>query len=308
MSEPFQDLEPDEKKFLSEFEGMPHVDKHKRMDCPSPQLLIASQSDALPADVLVKVKTHLEVCALCQMLLRDFGELDTGHLTPDDVTRIRNRIHEKTGTLNPRRVPDAHGDLVWRWLTVGAAAAAMAAVFLVVVHNRWNRADTRIEPRAPGATAKTNEPSVFVLQKAPVKVSASAVLVWRGQAKHSEDEFAANFQKAIEPYRSDDYEEAARRLAALAKKYPGAGAAYFYLGVCQLFLDQNGPAVESLQKAQQLARGALQQDATWYLALSYQRSKDVDSARREVQKLCGQGGEYEARACEGLSELSTIEK
>jgi hypothetical protein len=93
-------------------------------------------------------------------------------------------------------------------------------------------------------------------------------------------------------------------LAALSKKFAEAAEPSYYLGVCQLFLNQNDAAVESLEDARRKSGDTLRDDISWYLALALQRSGKTTDAEKELDQLCQSHGEYKDRACKASSELA----
>ena len=91
-----------------------------------------------------------------------------------------------------------------------------------------------------------------MLEKAAIKVPAAAVLLYRSDAE-SDKNFLNELAAALEPYRMDDYAEAARRLDVLAKKYPKYAEPHYYLGVSRLFSGENEAALGALNAARPLA-------------------------------------------------------
>jgi tetratricopeptide (TPR) repeat protein len=128
-------------------------------------------------------------------------------------------------------------------------------------------------------------------------------MVWRGEANPQSAQ-VKQLEEALAPYRADDYAGAEKRLENVASRYPGLAEARFYLGVCQLFLNRNQEAVESLKTAGTLAKKPFQGDAGWYLAIAYHRSGRDSEARQLLEKLCRAGGTNAARACAALAELA----
>ena len=120
-------------------------------------------------------------------------------------------------------------------------------------------------PRTPEQTTATLGPPI---EKAPVVLSASRALVFRGETA---DPFVAEFATAIEPYRKDDYPEAITRLDALARKYPDADEPPFYLGVSLLLASRRGDAVAPLQRAAKAKDPAIAEQAARYLSLATAR-------------------------------------
>lgn len=180
---------------------------------------------------------------------------------------------------------------------------------MVLVAIAVRKGPSVIQPASPVETARGPSvgpppPSAFalVLQKAAIKIPAAAVLIYRSDRKDSQA-FLKDLAAALEPYRRDDYAEAARDLAPLAGKYPNAAEPAFYLGVSQLFLNQNEAAIASLQMARRRGGETLRDDASWYLALALERAGKPEDARREVEALCSRAGQYKDQACAAVPEL-----
>lgn len=119
---------------------------------------------------------------------------------------------------------------------------------------------------APEQTTAALNPAI---EKAPVVLSASRVLVFR--SKTSADPFVDAFAVAIEPYRKDDYPEAITRLDALARKYPDADEPPFYLGVSLLIASRPAEAVAPLRRAANGRDAAIAAQARRYLVLATAR-------------------------------------
>jgi TolA-binding protein len=152
-------------------------------------------------------------------------------------------------------------------------------------------------PRAPEAAPPSD---AFRLEKAPVLLPASAVVLFRGA---DGDSLGNDLQQALAPYRSDHYEEAALAFERLAREYPQSTEASFYLGICRLFLNANEEAAGELEKAQRVAKPPLADQASWYLALAYHRLGRDGDALPLLNGLCRGAGKDADRACLGLRAL-----
>jgi len=160
--------------------------------------------------------------------------------------------------------------------------------------------------QAPNPKAATpSPPTVFRLEKAPIVLPASAVMVWRGESDKGNAQWK-ELQEALASYQADDYQEAAQRLKRITEKYPRLAEARFYLGICQLFLDGNVVAAENLKEVRSQAPLSLSEDVDWYLALAYQRMGRAGDAGPLLEGLCQGQGKKSATACLGLKELTVI--
>ena len=269
--------------------------------CPKPELLQAARSQVLPAEAAKEVNQHLESCRLCQSVVADLEALDGPDLNAAGRKRIWKRIQQE--------IPDAGTEARVRswwnlWLRPVPVAAMGFAVLALVVGLRVLR-----EGRTPATTTAQNEtstapptPSALRLEKAPIILPASTVVVWRGQQDASIKQ-NKELTQALAPYEADNYAEAAQRLDRLRKKHPRLAEASFYLGVSQLFLNQNEDATKSLKDAVNLADQPLADEATWYLALALCRTGRSELAGSLLDQLCHGGGKNSARACLGIKEL-----
>jgi tetratricopeptide (TPR) repeat protein len=292
--------------------------------CPEPALLQSAEAAVLPAEINARVIRHIEGCTVCKSLAQDLARLDEAPLQEQEKNRIWSRIQAgiTVETLpSPAELgrPRRWSSFFRPWPTTAwAAAAALVGVLLVIGFNLMRQHPQPVaslqpqeappsqtsEPR-PGQSPASPLPSrALALEKPPVTLPASAVMVWRGQAEAGNDQLKA-LKEALIPYSRDDYAEAKRRLESVAREYPRLAEAQFYLGVCELFLNQNQDAAVSLKRARVLAHQPLTREADWYLALAYHRSGQDGEVRPLLEKLCHTAGKDSARACAGLVELST---
>jgi tetratricopeptide (TPR) repeat protein len=273
--------------------------------CPPPELLQAAQEGVLPADLTNEVTGHLATCRLCKSLQVDLEELDNTELDAAGRKRIWQRVQAGMPSQT------AHAGMVipsawWKmWLRpVAVAAMAVVAMLATVIGVRFfsdrSRPATTVAQKQTPASLPT--PSVFRLEKAPIMLPASTAILWRGREDAATRQ-TKDLKQALVPYEANNYAEAARRLDLLRKKYARLAEAPFYLGVSQLFLDQNDDAVKSLKDAVNLADQPLADEATWYLALALYRTGRTDLASSLLEPLCRAGGNNSSSACAGIKEL-----
>lgn len=293
--------EPDELELSTELSTALGRLRTNSPACPRPELLQAARSDVLPAEAAQDVNHHLEGCRLCQAVVADLEALDGADLDAAGRKRIWKQIQQE--------IPDAGTDARVRswwnlWLRPLPVAAMVFAVLALVVGLRVVR-----DGRQPAPTTPQNEtstapptPSTLRLEKAPIILPASTVVVWRGQEDASIKQ-SKELQQALAPYGADNYAEAAQRLDRIRQKYPRMAEAPFYLGVSQLFLNQNEDATKSLKDAVNLAGQPLADEANWYLALALYRSGKGEAASAVLEPLCHAGGKNSARACLAIKAL-----
>jgi hypothetical protein len=261
----------------------------------------------------------------------DLNEVDAVPIVESDRAKIWAHIQSK---IPPQQMPappvKAAGPITKWWKSllgpVPIALAASAAILIGILVGASLLRKARVPQQeavstsgsSTGSSGVEQEPTqpapqptspsgpgsnAFLLEKPPVRLPASAVMVWRGDAEQGSSQ-AKELEQALVPYRADDYAGAEVRLAKLSQKYRGSYEARFYLGVCQLFLNKNEEAVASLKAAASLAKKPAASETEWYLAIAYHRRGQDDNARVLVDRLCRTRGKDSARACAALSELA----
>jgi hypothetical protein len=224
-------------------------------DCPpAVRIWEAANGQLDPGDAAVVVD-HVASCGACAEAWRIARELEA----------------EEAGAglipfPNKRRM-----SAVWPLLA--------AAATLVLAIGAWPLLRGTPAPAPPVATVVTATPSPApsqttaalgpAVEKAPVILSASRVLVFRNQT--SADPFVEEFAVAIAPYQKNDYPAAITRLDALARKYPDADEPPFYLGVSLLMASRRTDAVAPLRRAAHGRDAAIAAQARRYVALATAR-------------------------------------
>lgn len=284
--QPSSDFEPDELDFMEKLGGAPL----KFKGCPPPDLLRAARAVAVPEELKDAVQRHLRGCRVCQILAADLEQIQVP-ISSEESKRIRDRIFSEAPRPRPSRSR--------RWLWAVVPAAAVVAICLLIV---WSRYPAKNSGRNNTSVISSATAAVFVL--APPKVSAPIPLVMRG-ASENREAYLSDLMRALAPYRTGNYAEAAKSLNALAQKYPTSPEVAFYSGVSLLMDGKNSDAARTLQRAETLASGPLGGACQWYLAIAEVRSGHAEAAGSALQDLCNRPGEYQARACAGLKELSS---
>jgi tetratricopeptide (TPR) repeat protein len=305
MNERKDDIGPDERELLEGFGTSLEVLKARHTDCPKPELLLASQEGVLDEVTAGNIATHLRKCTFCQILLRDLADSELDAARPEEEQRVGKQVLSATASsAEAERAGDGILSVLFRRAVPVAALAAIvaAAVVWIRLHQPTGPVPTpstvAVQPDKPVA------PSMLQWEKLPIKLQASSVLVLRGKPRTAQEKYAAELTAALAYYRDDKYAEAAGQLAKVSKMYPRGVEAQLYLGISQLYLQQNSEAIPALEAAQQLGPEQFREDATWYLAVAHQRAGDTQASLTELRKLCGSKSNYASRACDGMRQLS----
>lgn len=250
-----------------------------RRSCPPPELVQALHAGVLAPRLSEPVARHVEQCGVCRALAAALDDPSVAGLTEDEFARIRSAVHDKLARSR-REILRARA---WRW-SAAAAVVLVAAIASVLIFQ------SRRTPLVTENVRPPDAPSVFQLDMPPVRNIAGADLA-----------------RALAPYQAKDFREAARTLEAFTRQQPMDAAGQFYLGVTSLYVSRDAEAIRALEIAERLAPvqdPELRRDAMWYLALSYRRTGQVESARTRLSSLCADAGTLAPRACAGLRELS----
>jgi tetratricopeptide (TPR) repeat protein len=294
-----KDLEPFEAEWLAEAPSQVEALRNQRGTCPSFRLIRASRAEALPAELQAAVASHVAVCRICASLQEDLGNA----VAPADITREETRR-----ILSLVRAGDLSGEknAPWRFLSWRAAfaTAALALCAIIVIQQVRKTA----QPTSPTETASGQEPAMQVpealkLDKPEVKLTV-AILTWRTRGSNGQ-QFLTDIAPALNLYRENRFEDAARQLDALSAKYPASVEIFFYLGVSRLFLEDHAVAIQALEKADALAGDSFSDDVSWYLALAWFNSGRIADAQSRLTSLAGGSGPHAARARAAVEALRT---
>jgi len=298
MSESWPDLDEAEKEFLAAHGETVRSARARHAGCPSAQLIVAASGESLPAELRDRVSAHLAQCASCRMFAEDLEATEPSEMTPEERARMRARLEPLLGAQGKSHAGSWLRTWFMRPIPVSAAAVlALAAVAFLYVRTNQQQppAIAQIPPTASPALVAADLP----LEKPAVNIPPDSELVYRS-GKPGTLSVGDQLEAALAPYKKDDYAESAKRLEKLEKKYPQEYGVKFYAGICHLFLGDAPGAVERLEAAKHLAKPPEKDEASWDLAIAYQRAGKNDLALAELQDLCGAGGPYAARACGGM--------
>ena len=305
MTERMNELSPEEQELLREQGASLDSLREHHVDCPRPEVLMASQSGALPEETAQSVSRHVEKCAFCQILLKDMASDEFAQATVGEAQRVRARVFAQVGPRTNAAKAGGGFFAIWFWKALPITALAAAAIIAFVIWTRIHQSVSTVPGPAPVAQqqAPSATPSALVWEKLPIRLQASTILVVRGAPRTSQEKYAAALTSALAHYRDEKYPEAEQELAKVAKEFPRGVEGQLYLGVTQLALQKNAEAIAPLSAAQKLGTEQFRDDATWYLALAYRSSGDTQGALAQLQKLCQGKDSYTERACTGIREL-----
>jgi hypothetical protein len=275
-----RDAEPDEQGWF---------DTAATASCVAPDQLLALGAGSLPAAVAARVEAHLSACSKCRALLEAMTALEGGP-TAEEAQRISASVARS----RPR--PSA----VWRPGWLAAAAAVLAALGLAVMIDQSD--DVRPLVGAPSRDRELPTPAFALRLEKPAIDLPPEALALRGSGASP---YFADLSAALQPWRQDRFEEAAAQFRNVTARYPDRPHGFFYLGVSLLMADRAGEAFAPLQRARALAAddAALRASATWYLAVSFERSGQTAAAIQALAELCEGGGARHDEGCRGLSAL-----
>jgi hypothetical protein len=274
------------------------TDGRSGTSCPPPELVQAARMSVLPPELQASVVAHVDHCVVCRALGDALDDSSLGEPTPIEQERIHHRVHDE---LKKSTHPSG---AIRMWQIVAAAAGVVLLIAGTV--RVWQSRRATPAPTTPQVAARVRQPpapSVFQLQKPALRPPAATDLVWRGSGDADKPD---TFTKVLEAYRKNDFAEAQRLLRDLVRRQPKSATAQLYLGVTELFLRNDQEAVTTLQSAERLANddATLGREATWYLALAYYRTGQLEQAKDRLEVLCRGQGRRVAQACAGIRELS----
>ena len=260
---------------------------------PGEDLWVRYSTGALDGEARERLADHVVSCPTCAATYRALAVL---------------RAQAPVGAAGPAssmpRKAWWSGSTPW----LAAAATIAVAVTAAVVQMRAP-ADSIDAPAAIEAPAPAPVPPLAVPAPAPVRAWARDVLapdvelparyalVVRGP--RAMGAFMTAFGAAITPYREGRYADAAAALEPVARDFPDAPEAAFYLGVARLLSGDPAGAANPLARAQ--SAETLGDAARWYGAVAAEQTGQSDAANTLLRHLCDREGAYQSRACAGLA-------
>ena len=252
---------------------------HPLPACPDPDLLIAANQGVLPPDVERSIQRHLLHCGICKTLLNDLASLEPPKLTAKQDRHIRSGIPGMPVQNRTNRV-----------IFAVIAAAAILITVLWLIHRSHSRAEASSSFAAAALPANITVPLTKL--DPPTEIVSDGE--WHSSASRNP---AFELATAFAAYRQNKYQVAATDFSVLAQRYPENDIVFLYLGVSQLFLDQNEDALASLGRAEALAKPERQEAASWYHALAALRLQDTESKSLFEQLCSHRDSPYSSQAC-----------
>jgi tetratricopeptide repeat protein len=240
---------------------------------------------------------HYFECARC------FDELQTLQAIRDE---LRRGAEPDASTTRSR--------FGWPAL-VGLAAAVIVAVGVAVSMRPKAPSNlpeaSRSAPPSPATIPETSRPDV---PEPPGSSESPLELLARVEPPRYEppvlrgtpDDVTARFQRGMDRYRQADYRGAINELRPAADQDPAAAHIRFYLGISQLMLGQDDPAIDSLRATIALGDSAYLEDAHWYLAKAFLRRKDSGAAERQLKEVIKLSGTRSSEARRLLNQLERL--
>lgn len=255
----------------------------RNASCPSPDVLVALDEGVLPDGLRNAVQEHLSGCPICQTLQQDLQHPMFAEPAAAELNNIRTRLFAR------------------RW-SVGKLLATAAGVILVVSLYPWLFQPSGVPPQEKALISESKAAPSYrlAIEAAPLRLPFSTAMVLRGKGESTSQDYLQELGKALGPYRSEAYADAAVQLGELRARYPKAVEAPFYQGVARLLAGDFKGALEPLEAARAIGGEALNDDIAWYLAAAHERNGEWLKTVRFLESLCGAEGVHRVAACSAL--------
>jgi hypothetical protein len=261
--------------------------------CPSPDLLLPALEGTLEEPALTQVREHVSKCAMCRELTEALERAAAEGPTLEERSRLDARRPRQAGR---------ESKTAWWPAAVAASVILVAGMFWL---SRFMEFRSMSAPPVSKVAVGAPSPPEFVLPlDAPfVNVPESPIVLRGGEP----DRFVPALIEAAKPLRNRDYAAAAREMAALRRQYPDRPHPAFYEGVSLLMSGRPADAREPLEEARRLSeRGtSLHIDASWYLAVAFERVGRRADSIAILTELCGSAGARDEQVCSALHALTT---
>ena len=274
------------------------VDAFAARQRPGPPLAVlrAASAEALPEPWQDEAAAALASSPWRQQIVAGAHDAEAeADLTPAESDALLARIHREAAQAH-----QAGGRSPLRaFIRFGLPLLAAAALVFVVVMVRPVAPTPASTSDAAPVVATPAAPAFRIaVEAAPVKLTAAALSRRSpGQAGVFTDDAAPAFSA----YRAGRFSDAASAFTDLARRYPNAPEAAFYLGVSRLLSGDPTGAHSALVAARGIDDPIFRDDVAWYLAASEERMGQASAARDELRALCQGHSAWASRACEAAA-------
>lgn len=259
--------------------------------CPSPDTLLPALEGTLAEPALTEVRSHVSTCAVCRELTAALESAAAAGPTLEERARLDANRPQRAG----------------RQVTFNWWPAAVAASAVLVASAFWLSQFTEFRsitlPSTTRVAVQPQAPRMFVLPlEAPFVDLPEAPIVLRGGET---DPFVTALIQAAVPFRQRDYVTAAGRMADLRRQYADRPHPAYYQGVALLLSGKPADAIEPLELARRLSEREtpLHSEASWYLAVAFERLGRRSDSAVILTEMCGAGGSFNERACLALRQF-----
>ncbi len=304
MSTPSDDWDQDEQQALTGLEDQLEAIRQRHAMDPPLDLLRAARADVLPPAEQARVMSHLESSEWSRTLVDSVeAGSDPAPLDEADQRRLWIRIARETRAAAAPATAPGPGPDRWNPAVFGSLAVAASLIIAVTVWRGGSSepAGPAVAPDAVAPAPPAAQPPLAIAFSKPEIKLGPAALTWRGAA--SDNPYLADLKPAVDAYRAGNDPRARDLFTALSVRYPQAVEVQFYSGVTLMLNGEFDRALAPLAAAVDAGEPVFTEDATWYLAVTEQRTGRDASARSRFSALCSNGGLHAADACVAVRQI-----
>jgi tetratricopeptide (TPR) repeat protein len=178
------------------------------------------------------------------------------------------------------------------WLLPTAAALLVAAAI-----GLWMRTG-RITGNEPSRSSLSGGAGDWAIDKPAVTPPPA------GPAINSDMEYSTTaLTAALEPYRRDNFADAAISLEGFVATHPQSADGWFYLGASRLLSGDAARARAAFDKALVLSAAEQHPELEWLAATAEARTGAIEPARARLEALCASPNPVQVRACAAKESL-----
>jgi hypothetical protein len=259
--------------------------------CPPLDMLLAYSEDVLPVEQKETLRAHLMDCRLCPQLLADLATLPEPELSNAQLDRIRGTLPAQSGrhTASNLRL----------YSFVGIAAALVLVAFLTF-GLRFHRQSSP----SVASTVSASVPKTVAILEIPISPlpPPEGMLLSRGSQSDGNPSVDM-LMSAFAAYNRGDYEAATTRFTSLRSRYPRSEIVSLYLGIAQLYLQQNAEAYATLISNNESAHPNLANARSWYAAVAAERTQSANAAQLFAEICANHASPWSIQSCKIESQL-----